>query len=166
MAGEARQTPPMGIHLRVERTISAPQAAVFALALDPARFPKTFRGCGPIPGLRGITAQAPSAIGSTRRVESSDGSILTERITALDPPHRHAYALSGLRPPLGWLARSGDADWTFANAGTATRVSWDYAFTLTSVFAWPLAAPLLHIFMRGAMRRCLSAMAHELEKTN
>jgi len=45
-------------------------------------------------------------------------------------------------------------------------VSWDYAFTLTSVFAWPLAAPLLHIFMRGAMRRCLAAMAHELEKAN
>ena len=145
MAGEARQTPPMGIHLRVERTISAPQAAVFALALDPVRFPKTFRGCGPIPGLRGITAQAPSAIGSTRRVESSDGSILTERITALDPPYRHAYELSGLRPPLAWLARSGDADWTFANAGTATRVSWDYAFTLTSVFAWPLEIGRAHV---------------------
>ena len=74
--------------------------------------------------------------------------------------------LEGRAGEMAWLARNGDADWTFATAGTATRVIWDYAFTLTSVFAWPLAAPLLHIFMRGAMRRCLAAMAQELEKTN
>lgn len=153
----------MGIELRIERTINAPAVAVFSLALDAARFPATFRGCGPIPGLRRITAQAPSAVGSTRIVESSDGSVLTERITALDPPHRHAYALSGLRPPLAWLASGGDADWTFSAAGDATRVSWRYTFALTSAFAWPLAAPLLHVFMRGAMRRCLAAMARELE---
>src|SRR6185312_4649275 len=143
----------MGIQIRVERTINAPPAAVFALALDAARFPATFRGCGPIPALRRITAQAPSAVGSTRLVESSDGSVLTERITALDPPHRHAYTLSGLRPPLAWLAHGGDADWTFAAAGAATRVSWHYAFLLTGVVAWPFAAPLLHLCMRGAMRR-------------
>ena len=154
----------MGIQLRVERTIRAPAAAVFALALDGARFPAMFRGCGPIPTLRRITAQSPAAVGSTRLVESSDGSILTERITVLDPPHRHAYTLSGLRPPLGWLARGGDATWTFVPTGEATRVSWSYAFALTSAFAWPPAALLLHVFMRGAMRRCLAAMARELER--
>ena len=153
----------MGIQVRVERTIRAPATAVFALALDGARFPAMFRGYGPIPALRRMTAQAPAAVGSTRLVESSDDSILTERITALDPPHRHAYTLSGLRPPLAWLARGGDALWTFTPAGDATRVSWRYAFTLTSAFAWPVAALLLHVFMRGAMRRCLAAMARELE---
>jgi len=154
----------MGLELRVERTIRASPAEVFALALDAARFPATFRGCGPIPALRRIIAHAPSAVGSTRTVESSDGSLLTERIIALDPPHRHAYALSGLRAPLAWLARAGEADWTFAPVGDATHVSWNYVFTLTSAFAWPLAAPLLHLCMRGAMRRCLAAMAHELEQ--
>jgi uncharacterized protein YndB with AHSA1/START domain len=163
---QARQTPGMGIELRVERTINAPPATVFALALDAARFPATFRGCGPIPALRRITANIPSAVGSTRTVESSDGSIMTERITAFDAPHRHAYTLSGLRPPLAWLARGGDAEWTFASAGDGTRVSWRYAFTLTSAVAWPIAAPLLHIFMRGAMRRCLAAMARDLEKVD
>lgn len=156
----------MGLELRVERTIKAAPAEVFALTLDSARFPPTFRGCGPIPGLRRIVAQAPSAVGSTRTVESSDGSLLTERIIALDPPHHHAYTLSGLRPPLAWLARAGEADWTFAALGNSTHVSWKYVFTLTSAFAWPLAAPLLHLFMRGAMRRCLTAMARELEKAN
>jgi hypothetical protein len=151
--------------LCVVRTIAARPATVFALTLDAQRFPATFSGCGPIPALRRIAPQGPPAVNSTRQVESSDGSVLVERITALDPPHRHAYVLSGLRPPLAWLATSGDADWTFADAGNATRVTWRYAFELTSVFAWPLASPLLHVFMRGAMRRCLAAMARALEMT-
>ena len=153
----------MNIKLCVTRTINAQPAAAFALALDADRFPATFSGCGPIPGLLRITPHAPPAVGSTREVESSDGSRLTERITALDPPQRHAYTLSGLRPPLAWLVRTGDADWTFAQDNGGTRVVWRYAFTLTSVFVLPLAWPLLHVFMRGAMQRCLAAMARSLE---
>jgi hypothetical protein len=42
-------------------------------------------------------------------------------------------------------------------------VTWDYAFTLTHALAWPIAAPLLHLFMRTAMQNCLDAMARELE---
>ncbi len=153
----------MRIEICVARTLAAPPAAVFALALDASRFAATFRGCGPIPALRRVAAHGAPAVGSTREVESSDGSLLTERITAFDPPRRHAYTLSGLQPPLAWLVTTGDADWTFADADGATRVNWRYAFTLTSALAWPLAAPLLHVFMRVAMRRCLGAMARMLE---
>jgi len=153
----------MIIQLCVERTLAAPAPAVFALALDSERFPATFAVCGPIPALRRITPHGPPAIGSTREVESSDDSLLTERITALDPPRRHAYTLSGLRPPLAWLVRTGDADWTFREANGGTHVTWHYAFVLSSLFAWPLAWPLLQIFMRAAMRRCLAAMARALE---
>jgi hypothetical protein len=35
---------------------------------------------------------------------------------------------------------------------------------LTSPLAWPFAAPLLKVFMQGAMRRCLDAMARELAR--
>ena len=153
----------MNLSVRAERTIRAGAADVFALALDPQRFPATFSGCGPIPALRRITPQSAPAVGSAREVESSDGSLLIERIIAFDPPHRHTYTLSGLRPPLAWLARSGEAEWIFADAGKATRVTWRYVFALTGVLAWPLAAPLLHLFMRCAMRRCLRAMASVLE---
>jgi len=153
----------MKIEICVARTLAAPPAAAFALALDASRFAATFTGCGPIPALRRITVHGAPAVGSTREVESSDGSLLTERITAFDPPRQHAYTLSGLQPPLAWLVSTGDADWTFADADGATRVNWRYAFTLTSALAWPLAAPLLHVFMRAAMRRCLDAMARVLE---
>jgi hypothetical protein len=149
----------MPVLLAAERFLPCPPEAAFALAVDAERFPSFFSGFGPIPGLRAIRLDAPLAPGSTRRVESSDGSVLTERIVAHDPPRRHGYVLGGLRPPLGLLAREGCAEWRFAPEDGGTRVRWTYAFTLTTPLAWPLAAPLMKVFMRGAMQRCLDAMA-------
>jgi len=154
----------MLIRLHVEHIIRAPPAAVFALALDPQRFPATFTGFGPIPAIRSITLTGPVAVGGTRLLENSDGSRLTERITRLDAPNRHAYTLRGIRPPLSWLAQQGDADWTFTAVAAGTHVSWDYVMTLASPLAWPLAWPVLRGFMRGAMQRCLLAMARALER--
>ena len=148
----------MRIRLLAQRILPAAPADVFAFALDPARFPATFRGCGPIPGVRRITAQPP-AVGSTRELENSDGSRVTERITALDPPCRHAYTLTGLAPPFSWLVRAGHAEWTFNRVADGTHVQWCYAWELAGPWAWPVAWPLLQGFMRHAMRRCLHAMA-------
>jgi len=153
----------MNILLHTERTIRAAPEAVYALSLDAQRFPTVFTGFGPIPGLRKITLHAPPAVGSTRELEDNDGLVLNERITALDPGRRHAYTLSGLHPPLAWLARTGNADWTFAPVADGTQIVWTYDFELTSPLAWPIAWPLLQGFMRGAMQRCLDAMARELE---
>lgn len=152
----------MRIQLSATRSIPAAPADVFALAVDPEGFPSLFRGFGPIPGLRRITPHAPAAVGSTRELESSDGSRLVERITALDPSHRHAYALTGLRPPLGWLVRGGQANWTFTPLDAGTSVQWDYDWELTSVLAWPVTWPLLQWCMRAAMRRCLGDMEDAL----
>jgi uncharacterized protein YndB with AHSA1/START domain len=149
----------MQIRLLAQHTFPAPPAAVFALALDPARFPATFRGCGPIPAVRRITAQLPLAVGATRELENSDGSRVTERITALEAPRHHAYTLTGLAPPFSWLVRAGHADWTFTGEGEGTHVQWRLDWELASPLAWPVAWPLLQGFMRGAMRRCLRAMA-------
>lgn len=157
----------MRLSLTAERRIDAPPEAVFALALDSERFPALFPGYGPIPALKRITALAPPAVGSLRSLENSDGSKLMERITELDAPRLHAYTLSGLRPPLAWLAREGHARWDFEadrnDGADATRVRWRYEFELTSPLAWPLAAPLLRGCMRAAMARCLERMAQALE---
>ncbi|MGH8081940.1 MAG: SRPBCC family protein [Lysobacter sp.] len=157
----------MHLSLTAERRIAAAPEAVFALALDCDRFPTFFQGYGPIPGLKRITPLSPAAVGSLRSLENLDGSKLMERITALETPHRHAYLLSGFQPPLAWLAREGHADWSFeresVDGNDSTRVVWRYRFELTSALAWPLAAPLLHGFMRAAMQRCLDRMAQALE---
>lgn len=161
----------MRVSLLAERSISATPEAVFALALDPERFAALFEGYGPIPGLRRITPLAAPAVGSMRSLENQDGSRLMERITAFDPPHRHAYTLSGFRGPMAWLAREAHADWRFdadsaddaAAGASSTRVRWRYDFELTHAVAWPFAWPLLWGFMRAAMRQCLERMAESLE---
>lgn len=158
-AKAATETAAMHIDLQATAQFAAAPDAVFALAVDAERFPSLFRGFGPIPALRRITLHGPLAVGTTRDVEGADGAVMLETVTAFDPGRRHAYTLGRLRPPLSWLVRVGLADWTFAPRDGGTAVVWRYRFELASPLAWPIAAPLLHVFMRGAMRRCLHAMA-------
>ncbi|MGQ0800180.1 MAG: SRPBCC family protein [Pseudomarimonas sp.] len=153
----------MHVDLIAKHSFQSAPEAVFALGLDPLRFPAAFRGFGPIPSIRSMTLHAPPAVGSTRELENSDGSRPQERITALEPPHRHAYTLSGLSAPFSWLVRAGHADWSFTAVAQGTAVEWRYRFELTSPLAWPLASPLLNLFMTAAMRRCLATMAMLLE---
>ncbi len=153
----------MAVILLAERFLCAPIDAVFALLVDPLRFPPTFVGCGPIPALTSIAPDAPSAVGSTRQLVSADGSRLTERITAWEPPQRHSYVLSGFRMPMSLLVRAGHADWHLEARDNGTQVRWTYTFELTSPLVWPLAAPLLQGFMRTAMNRCLEGFARTLE---
>ena len=152
----------MDLHLTAAQFVDAHPEHAFALAMDPARFPAFFTGYGPIPAVVAVIPHAPPAIGSTREIRNGDGSCLSERITAFDPPHHHAYTLTGLRPPFAWLVRAGHADWRFEPVGSGTRVTWRYRWELTSPLAWPVAAPLLRLCMHRAMARCLAAMATAL----
>lgn len=153
----------MNVNLLAERRIYAMPELAYRLALDPERFPPLFPGFGPIPALRRMALHGAPAVGTLRDVEDVDGVVMQERIDALEPDRRHAYTLSGLKPPLSLLVRRGAADWTFGICGEGVHVRWVYAFELTTPLAWPVAAPLLHVFMRTAMLRCLAAMAHVLE---
>lgn len=152
----------MHVDLLAEERFAATPQASFELSLDAQRFPALFRGFGPIPALRAIRLHAPVAPGSTREVEDARGVVMLERITALDPPRHHAYTLSRFTPPLRWLAHAAHADWRFAPAAPGTHALWTYRFELTSPLAWPMAFPILRVFMQGAMQRCLAAMAREL----
>lgn len=153
----------MNVNLLAERRIYAMPELAYRLALDPEKFPALFAGFGPIPALRRMALHGAPAVGTLRDVEDAAGVVMQERIDALEPDRRHAYTLSGLKPPLSLLVRRGAADWTFDVCGEGVHVRWTYAFELTTPLAWPLAAPLLQVFMRTAMRRCLDAMARTLE---
>lgn len=153
----------MQITCQAERPMHCSAAAAFVLLTDHQRFPMVFTGYGPIAAIRSVSLEAPLAIGAIRRVHNADGSTLSETITALEPPRHHAYVLSGFRPPFSWLVRRGEADWLVTAGAATTFVRWDYVFTLTSAVIYPLAAPLLRVFMTGAMRRCLDNMAQLLE---
>ena len=149
----------MKVHCQAETFVSAPPSDVFAMTVDPIRFPEFFTGFGPIAGIESVAVDAPLRPGSVRRVRSKDGSQLSEAVTVLDPPRRHAYVLSGFGAPFSWLVRRGEADWTATPSGDGTRLRWDYHFTLASPLVLPIAWPLLKLCMAGAMRRCLANMA-------
>ena len=153
----------MRITCQAQQTMPCAPAAAFALMVDPERFPATFVGYGPIPGIRAVTLDGPLAVGATRRIHNDDGSILVETITALEAPTHHAYTLGGFRPPFSWLVRRGEADWSLHAGPSSSRVCWRYRFDVTHAWAYPLAALLLRLFMARAMRRCLDNMARMLE---
>ena len=163
---ESHQSPmpnyPMHITCHAQRQFPGTAAQAFALCIDSARFPQWFRGYGPIAAITRVEADGVPRVGGQRTVYNADRSMLHECITALDPPHHHAYTLSGFRPPFSWLVRQGAATWEFADSERGTRVRWRYTFTVTSALAWPLAKPVLAICMAGAMRRCLDNMARAL----
>lgn len=158
-----RQNHGMSVTCSAERSLPCRPEVAFALATDADRFPAFFTGFGPIPAVRGIRLHAPLAVGSQRRVHNADGTVLSERITAHDPPVRHAYTLSGFRPPFSWLVERGEAQWTFTGHEFGSRVRWDYEFTLAKPWLWPVAAVLLKLFMARAMHRCLKNMARSLD---
>ena len=152
----------MPITCHAQQTMPCAPPAVFALMVDPLRFPATFPGYGPIPGIRTVTLDVPLAVGATRRIHNTDGSTLTETITALDAPTRHAYTLGGFRAPFSWLVSQGEANWSVGATASGSHVRWDYSFSPTRAWTYPLAAVLLRFFMARAMQRCLDTMARRL----
>jgi len=138
--------------------------SIFELCTE--RFPQVFRGYGPIPAIREVVLLGPLAIGSEREIRNRDGSVLRERVTALQPPLHHAYTLSGFRAPFAWLVRSGAADWQLQPLQDATLLTWTYRFETTSALTRPLATALLRRCMQPAMQRCLHAMDDLLGRAN
>jgi hypothetical protein len=156
----------MAIVLVAQHRFAHAAEPIFDLCIDAQRFPQVFRGYGPIPAIREIVPLAPLAIGSEREIRNSDGSVLRERVTALQPPLHHAYTLSGFRAPFAWLVRSGAADWQLQPLRDATLLTWTYRFETTSAITRPLAATLLRRCMQPAMQRCLRNMDDLLGSAN
>lgn len=152
----------MHIHLLARLRFTAPIDEVFALCTDAQRFPAVFPGYGPIPAIRRVSLDGPLAVGSRRKIHNSDGSVLDETISVLQPPQRHAYRLSGFRAPFAWLVRQGEADWQLQADGEGCNVEWTYRFEPASALARPFATLLLRGFMQPAMQRCLACMQESL----
>ncbi len=153
----------MPIDCHARRDFACTPERVFALATDSTGFAPTFTGFGPIPAILAIHPDGPMRLGAERSVHNSDGSVLSECTSAIDPPHRHDYRLSGFRPPFSWLIGSAQASWRISALGNGARVDWSYSFGLRSVLAWPVAKPLISVCMATAMHRCLANMARLLD---
>jgi len=113
----------------VESPCPAPPAHVFDVVV-PVDLSSIFTGWGPLPGVRGVRDQTGpwDAAGRTRRVELTDGSSATERLTEHTPPHSFAYELSSVTGVLARLVTGVRGEWTFTPDGAGTIVRWTYAF--------------------------------------
>ena len=129
---------------------------LFDFTNDAANF-TSFAGFGPIPGIRKATYETAGVprLGSKRRILKNDGTEHIEEITAFERPARHTSRITGLSPPFSWLVRFGEDHWKFAADESGTVVERTFAFELTSPLAAFVAFPLLHFFMRMAVRRDL-----------
>lgn len=138
---------------------------IFELMVDAGSFPACFTGYGLIPAIRKVRLVEPLSVGVIRHIYNADNTVLTEQVTVLEKPYRHAYTLTGFQAPFSWLVKKGESDWQLKKNGDGTYVRWTYEFTLTSFLLYPICFILLKIFMQGAMRRCLKNMAELCDST-
>jgi hypothetical protein len=107
-----------------EREVGLPAEVFFERILDVERWP-SFRGFGPIPGIRSarFRRRTPELVGSEIEVVNLDGSAHVEEVVAWRPPHSLVMRMSGFSPPLAGLASHFVETWTLEPRGGATRVT-------------------------------------------
>lgn len=118
---------------------------------------------GVIPPIKEVRDQAGAwdAAGQTRTILMVGGGSVREELTSVDAPNSFGYRLSEVNGPLAALVRSVDGTWSFAPAGTGTRVSWQWILHPKS----STTAPLLPVFGRmwkGYARVVLEKLSAEL----
>lgn len=139
-------------------TLPIPPATLAAQVLDLSLWP-TFRGYGPLPGIRtaAFEVQPPAVVGTRIRVESNDGSRHVEEVTGWDPPRQVRLRMGEFSPPLSRLATAFDETWTFEPADGGTRVARSFDLHPRSALARP-ALWLIARLLKRAIARHLRQM--------
>lgn len=160
----------MNVRLQAEIDVSCPAGTIFDLVNDADGAPRIYAAHGPVPGVTAMRylGEGTPRLNAVRKVETSDGNVLEEKLLVYDRPRAHSYALRGFTMPFSLLVREGRADWTFdeGEGGTATRVRWTYTFTLPTVLVWPVSALFLHTVFHGWMLGCLGRARREATIAN
>jgi hypothetical protein len=155
----------------MSRSVVVAQSRAIPIAVEDA-FDRTLpiplpticsRWYGPIPPIKDVRDQTGGwdAAGQTRVVLMVGGGSLQEELTSVDPPRSFAYTLSGVKGPLAPLVSSIDGKWSFAPAGTGTRVTWQWTLHAKSA----VTAPVLPAFARiwkGYARGVLEELSLQL----
>lgn len=140
----------MELSTTVRTVVPATRERVWDVLVDPAELSNVLRPCFPIPGVARAEVEGGGAlaVGRTRLVHLTDGSTGRETVQALTAPEHHAYVLTGIAPPFGWLVTQGVADWRLSPVDGGTEVVWRYTFTVSTPLARPLARGVMVPFAR------------------
>lgn len=147
--------------------ITAPPFVVFQHAiLDVHVLASTVLRYGPLPGVKSaeVIGGEKLATGTIRRVHLTDGSILNEEITALEPPHQMSYRqLSDFAFPFSLLAKGARGQYSFRPVGRGTEMTWRAAIELRSWLFCPIVLAIRSLFLRPLMRKFLQRVRDQVE---
>lgn len=139
----------------VQTLINAPLEKTFDAALT-ADIGSVFRSFGPIPAIQRVEpGTAWSRVGDERTVYLADGSLLKEKLIALDRPRRFIYQGYGHTNALRFLVSHAFGTWNFDAVGEQTQLRWNYEYVPRSFMTAPLVAAFVHGVFRGYMRNTL-----------
>jgi hypothetical protein len=113
----------------------------------PAPLPVLFvNRYGPLPPIKEVQGQqgAWGTLGQTRTIQLADGGTMHEELTRLERPSAFGYSITDVTGPMKALVSHVDGLWSFAAAGTGTRVTWEWTIIPKSA----LVSPIMPVFVR------------------
>jgi hypothetical protein len=115
----------------------------------------SFGGFGPVPPIKTIAFEKGNAkqAGSVLRVTNGDGSTHRETITGYEPGRLFSVRVDELSSVFGKLVAFGDERYELQPEGEGTALFRVFAFELRTPLVLPLMIPIVHGFIRGALRR-------------
>lgn len=131
---------------------------------EAAPIARYFTGMAPlIPGVVEASVDGGGAheTGALRTVKLGDGTVIKERVLALEAPHLHRYDMVEMNATQRLLLTNMVAEWRFEDVGGATRVRWRYTFHPRNAAVAPATWVMAKLF-RVAMQRCLQRLAAAL----
>jgi hypothetical protein len=150
---------PEPLHLESSRAIPVAYETALARVL-PAPLPQIFgRRYAAITPIAEVRDQAGGwdAAGETRTIVLADGATMRETLTGIDSPSSFSYEITPLSGPLKLLVGHVAGRWSFAPAGTGTRVTWSWDVTPASGVA-SFAMPVIGRMWKGYARQSLESL--------
>jgi hypothetical protein len=134
---------PVALDDAFERTLTVPLEQVLG---------RRYLAVAGVAGTEQRSTWGADGIGQERTIRFTDGATARETLTELARPHHFSYRLDAftglLKPLLGHV----EGRWSFAPAGTGTRVTWSWDVTPASSAA-SLAMPALRTLWAGVARQ-------------
>jgi hypothetical protein len=136
--------------------VRIPAETFFVRILDVESW-TTFRGWGPIPGIRSarFRARTPEVVGSLIEVVNLDGSSHVEEVIEWQPVRRIVMRMAEFSPPLAGLASHFVESWSLEPSAAGTRVTRTFELHANSWrgrLVLPLVARLLGLASKRHLR--------------
>ena len=141
-----------------ELEVRLPAEVFFEKILDVESWP-SFRGWGPIPGIRSarFRRRTPEVVGSEIEVVNADGSSHVEEVVEWRPSRSVVIRMAGFSPPLSALATHLVETWSLEPSAGGTRVTRSFEL-FASGWRGRLALPIVAWMLGRASARHLREM--------